>query len=187
MRRPLCLALILFAVSAGPVLAGSAIPLLAMADMPLGSAPAGESRYAGAVARTVRAMIEYTRWPARRDPVVLCVAGPAQHASQLGTIRLADGRRVERRSVAAVPSALAACNVLYLGQLTLPQLRQLTAAVRGKGVLTIAEGDTAQVSEAMFALTYKPNGLSFRLNIDAVSRSGLKVDPRVLRVAQGGL
>jgi hypothetical protein len=39
----------------------------------------------------------------------------------------------------------------------------------------------------MFVLTYQPDALSFRLNVDAVSRSGLKVDPRVLRVAQGGL
>ena len=170
-----------------PMLALSAPPLLAMADMPLGTRAAGESPYAGAAARTVRAMIEYTRWPARPDPVQLCVTAGAQHAGQLGGIRLSDGRRVERRNVGTAPGALGGCHVLYIGNLPLAQQRQLTAATRGKGVLTIAEADPGNGAEAMFALTYQPRGLSFRMNIDAIARSGLKVDPRVLRVAQGGL
>ncbi len=170
-----------------PLLALIAPPLLAMADMPLGTSQAGQSRYAGAAARTVRAMIEYTRWPTPRDPVVLCVAGAAEHAGGLGGLRLTDGRRVERRIVSAAPGALGGCDVVYLGSMPIAQQRQLTAAVRGRGVLTIAEDDPGNASEAMFVLTYQPAALSFRLNVDAVSRSGLKVDPRVLRVAQGGL
>ena len=185
MRRSFALPLLL--LPALPAVAGHAMPVVAMADMPLGGNAAGQSRYAGAVARTVKAVIEYTRWPARIDPLTLCVVGPAQHAGQLSGLRLSDGRRVERRAVAASPAALTGCNVLYLGQLPVPQQRALTAAVRGRGVLTIAEADPAGASEAMFALTYKPASLSFLLNVDAVSRSGLKVDPRVLRVAQGGL
>lgn len=170
-----------------PLLALTASPVLAMADMPLGTAGPGESRYAGAVVRTVRAIVEYTRWPARIDPMTLCVAGRAEHAGQLGAFRLSDGRRVERRNVAAQPAALAGCEIVYIGSVPLPLQRQLTQSVRGRGVLTIAEADPGNGAEAMFALTYQPRALSFRLNIDAVSRSGLRVDPRVLRVAQGGV
>lgn len=154
--------------------------------MPLGVVPAGASPYAGAVARTVKGIMEFARWPERHDPLVLCVAGPARHGAQLGGWRMADGRQVQRRNVAASTAALGGCDVLYLGQLTVPVQRQLTAAVRGRGVLTIAEADPNNTSEVMFAFTYQPNSLSFRLNIDAVSRSGLKIDPRVLRVAKGG-
>lgn len=158
-----------------------------MADMPLGSVPAGASPYAGAAARTVKGIMEFARWPQRHDPLVLCVVGPARHAALLGAWRMADGRQVQRRNVAANAAALGGCNVVYLGQLAIPVQRQLTAAVRGRGVLTIAEADPANTSEAMFAFTYQPNALSFRLNIDAVSRSGMKIDPRVLRVAKGGI
>lgn len=158
-----------------------------MADMPLGAVPAGASPYAGAAARTVKGIMEFARWPQRHDPLVLCVVGPARHDALLGTWRMADGRQVQRRHVAANAAALGGCDVLYLGQLTLAVQRQLTAAVRGRGVLTIAEADPANTSEAMFAFTYQPNALSFRLNIDAVSRSGMKIDPRVLRVAKGGI
>jgi hypothetical protein len=37
----------------------------------------------------------------------------------------------------------------------------------------------------MFCLVYLPRALTFQLNIDAVSRSGLSVDPRVLRLSRG--
>lgn len=184
-RRPFLVLACLAVLAIVPV-AGRAMPLAIMADIPLGPAIPGESRYAGAVVRTVRGMIEYTRWPQRHDPLVLCVAGPTRHAGQLESIRLSDGRRVDRRNINATPGALGGCHVLYLGDMAITLQRQLTEAVRGRGVLTIAEADPSNAAEAMFAFTYKPNGLSFRLNVDAVSRSGLRVDPRVLRLSQGG-
>lgn len=170
-----------------PLLLLSAAPFLALADMPLGPSLAGESRFAGAAARTVRAIVDYTRWPVQPNPVVLCVVGPAEHAGQLGAMRLSDGRRIERRDVAANPAALGTCHAVYLGNLPMVRQRELTAALRGRGILTVAEADPGNASEAMFVLTYQPQSLSFRLNVDAVSRSGLKIDPRVLRVARGGL
>lgn len=144
------------------------------------------SEHSGAVVRTVRALVEFTRWPQSSNPVDLCVAGPASHAGQLSGVRLSDGRSMQSRAVAASPGALGGCDVVYIGRLSLAGQRQLTAAVRGRGVLTVAEADPDCRSEAMFCLIYPAKGLSFRLNIDAVSRSGLRVDPRVLRVSQGG-
>lgn len=176
--RPAALALPLLALAA---------PLLAMADMPLGSGQAGDGRYDQAVSRTVRAIIEYTRWPAPSDTVILCVAGPVRHAGQLGAMRFTDGRRLERRNITPSPAHLTGCTVLYIGDLAAAQQRQLTSAARGRSMLTLAEADWANASEAMFVLDFQPRALSFRLNVDAVSRSGLRVDPRVLRVARGGL
>ena len=155
-------------------------------DMPLGDTPPGGDPYAGAVARTMRSLVEYSRWQQQPNPVEVCVAGPAGHAELIDGTRLADGRILRRRNVAANAGALAGCDVLYLGKLALSGQQQLTAAVRGRGVLTVAEADPACQSDAMFCLVYRPKSLGFQLNIDAVSRSGLRVDPRVLRVAQGG-
>jgi hypothetical protein len=169
------------------LLANTAPPITSLAGMPLGTAGPGESTYAGAVGRTVKAVIDYTRWPQLHDPLVLCVVGPALHAGRLGAIRLADGRQVERRNVAPSVQALGGCHVLYIGQVPVAAQRQLVAAVRGKGVLTIAEADPGNSSEAVISLSYQPSAPSFRLNIDAVSRSGLRIDPRVLRISQGGV
>lgn len=155
-------------------------------DTPLGAVPRGEDPYASAVARTVQAMIEFTRWPDQPNPLQLCVTGAASHAGRLGDGALADGRKMQRRQVGASPALLGGCDVLYIGAMGLAEQRQLTAAVRGRGVLTIAEDDPGCRSDAMFCLLFDPQSLNFRLNLDAVSRSGLKVDPRVLRMAKGG-
>ena len=96
-------------------------------------------------------------------------------------------RAITRRAVPASPVALAGCDALYIGQVPPPQARQLTDAVRGRGVLTIAEADPLCRSQAMFCMVYDPRAINFRMNIDAIARSGLRVDPRVLRLAEGGL
>lgn len=169
---------------AAPALAAAA--LLVAPGLAVGDPGDQGSPHAGAVVRAVRSLVEYTRWPQPSNPVELCVAGPASHAGQLDAVRLGDGRMLSRRAVAANPAALAGCDVVYIGRVPLAGQRQLTAAVRGRGVMTVAEADPECRSEAMFCLIYPATGLSFRLNIDAVSRSGLRVDPRVLRVSQGG-
>ncbi len=172
-------------------LASLAAPPAVAAEGPLvlvagAGASAGGDAYAPAVGRMVQSMIEYSRWPTPRSPVVLCVAGPALHGARLDGLRLSDGRTIARRAVSASPASLGGCDALYIGQVTPPIARQLTDAVRGRGVLTIAEADPDGRSQAMFVLVFRPAALSFKLNLDAVSRSGLRVDPRVLRLAQGG-
>lgn len=146
---------------------------------------AGAAGQAAATARMVRSFIDFTRWPSQPNPVSLCVVGPAGNAGQLDSLSTSDGRRVARRvvSVTALPGA--GCHVAYFGRLEPAALKQAVLSVRGKGVLTIAESDPACRSQAMFCV--KPGGqtLGFAVNIDAVSRSGLKVDPRVLRMAAG--
>ena len=141
--------------------------------------------YPGGVARMVAAIIEYTRWPTAANPVTVCVVGPAQYAGRLDGLRLSSGRMLQRRTVSQGDIARAGCEAVYLGPMNPAAMRQIVADVRGKGVLTIAEADPEGRSEAMFSLLFQPGSISFRLNIDAVSRSGLRVDPRVLRLSEG--
>ena len=133
----------------------------------------------------VRAFIDYTRWPVQPNPIVLCVVGPASNAGQLDSFAASDGRRITRQSVSAAGLAGAGCHVAYFGRLEPAALRLAVLSVRGKGVLTIAESDPSCRSQAMFCLKPDRQTLGFAVNIDAVSRSGLKVDPRVLRMAAG--
>lgn len=142
---------------------------------------AGSDAQAAATARMVRSFIDYTRWPARTEAVTLCVVGPTSNAGQFDGLALADGRKVTRRMAGL--AALAGCQVVYLGRLEQASARSVVAAVRGKGVLTIAENDPICRSQAMFCLKPDRQSLGFLVNIDAISRSGLRVDPRVLRMA----
>lgn len=160
-----------------PVATGE--PLLA--PLALAGVAEGEG-YNPAVARVVLSLVEYTRWPSPRSPLRLCVAGPALHAGRLDGLKLADGRRIDRVTVAAVTPA--SCDAVYMGQLPMPAQRQLITALRGRAVMTIAEADPLCRSQAMFCLSFTAQTVSFQLNVDAVSRSGLRVDPRVLRLSE---
>lgn len=169
-----------WALACWPLLAGAA--LTTPVAMTVGAGNAAQSE---ATARMVRSFIDFTRWPAQPNPVVLCVVGPASNAGQLDGLSTSDGRRVTRRIVSMSALAGAGCHVAYFGRLDPVALRQAVLSVRGKGVLTIAESDPVCRSQTMFCLKPDRQTLGFAVNIDAVSRSGLKVDPRVLRMAAG--
>ncbi|WEK46779.1 MAG: YfiR family protein [Candidatus Andeanibacterium colombiense] len=143
----------------------------------------GGDPYAVPAARMVVAFAEYTRWPSDPRLFQLCIVGSAAHADEFRNLALADGRRINARRIAATAVDAASCQLLYLGEMPADAVRGLTEKVRGKGVLTIAEADPQCRSNAMFCLQYRAGLLSFKMNLDAISRSGLKVDPRVLRLS----
>lgn len=150
----------------------------------LAGAPHGEG-YTPVVTRVVQSLIEYTHWPRSQNPLRLCVAGPALYVGRLDGLRLMDGRTIDRRNLPITAIRAAVCDAVYIGQLPLPAQRQLTNALRGRGVMTIAEADPQCRSQAMFCLNFAARGVSFRLNVGAVARSALRVDPRILRLAAG--
>ena len=147
--------------------------------------PAAPGRVDEATDRLVRSIFEYTRWPARPDPVRLCLVGATRHAARLGTGALLDGRRIDARAVPGDGyAALPACDALYLGDIGPDRIRRWTAAARGRAVVTIAEADPPCAGKAMFCLMHQRDALSFQLDIDAVARSAVRIDPRVLRLAR---
>lgn len=136
-------------------------------------------------ARLVGSILAYSRWPSAPSPVRLCIIGPVDHAEALDGI-LPGGIGVDRREMPPGATNLGGlCDALYIGNISLPAMRQVTSTVRGRAVVTIAEDDPLCRSESMFCLVFEPRALSFHMNIDAIARSAVKIDPRVLRMARG--
>ncbi|MCB5423880.1 YfiR family protein [Altererythrobacter sp. CC-YST694] len=166
---------------------GNSVTALANSPQPGIGAPAQPEAkgVATATARIVRAILEYTRWPKPIDPVEVCIVGTASMGAAIETISLSDGRQVAVRHLARDGFASSSgCDAYYLGALDAGAMRQWISRAHGGPVVTIAERDPQCRSEAMFCMVYGPNTVSFRLNVDAVSRSGVRVDPRVLRIAK---
>ncbi|HEY8604951.1 YfiR family protein [Tsuneonella suprasediminis] len=146
-----------------------------------------DSRAAVATAHLVRSILEYTRWPQQPDPINVCVVGRSRFGPDYPLSTLGNGVAIVRRNVSqANASTIAGCDVLYLGDIALHRARQWTAATRGAAVLTIAERDPQCLSESMFCLVYRQQTISFRINTDAIARSDVRIDPRVLRISRGG-
>lgn len=148
----------------------------------------GADPYGPAVARMVRSIAEFARWPDEDRALRLCVATPSDHADRIVDFSLSRQRRVTVRRGTFDSFAPGSCDAIYFGRYSLEQLRGMVASLNGRPVLTIAENDPACRSKAMFCLLFGADSLNFRMNLDSVSRSGIRIDPRVLRLAspEGG-
>jgi hypothetical protein len=153
------------------------------AAMPLEGGP---DPYAMPVARTVASIVEYSRWPQDRQAIRLCLAGPTRHAERIVERPLAHSRVLLPLSIDTIAESLSRCDVVYLGQMPLEDQRRFARAAYDHPILTIVENDPACRSGAMVCLLFEADGVSFRINIDAVSRSQVRVDPRVLRMSTRG-
>mgnify|MGYP000972424442 CR=1 FL=1 len=65
-----------------------------------------------------------------------------------------------------------------------PARERLVRLVRDQPVLSIAESDPDCRGGTIFCLRILPDRVGFRFSLDAASRSSLRIDPRVLRVAR---
>lgn len=138
------------------------------------------------VAAIVSGIIGYSRWPQAPATIRLCVAGTPRLAGQLGSIQPPATQKLAVSRIGLQPAPVA-CDVLYIGAMPQPTRAQLVTLSLGRPILTIAEDDPLCRSGAMFCLLTRQSPLSFRLNLDAVSRSQVRVDPRVLRISGGTL
>ena len=80
--------------------------------------------------------------------------------------------------------SLASCHVLYLGGRSSARNATLMAKVSGKGVLLVDEGPRFSWPDGMIRLFQEQNRMRFELNLESLERSGLKVDPRLIRLAR---
>jgi len=134
------------------------------------------------VARTVGGMISYTRWPEPRPVVRICVSGATAYTKGFGRIGQSAGRQVLTQIV--VPSGpIRGCDVLYFGTMADADRQRMLRSIRDLPVLSIAEADPACRGGTIFCLRVQPDRVGFQLSIDAVSRSAVRIDPRVLRIA----
>ena len=90
-----------------------------------------------AVARTVGGIASYTRWPEPPPTLRICVSGAARHADRLGEAARTAGRPVTVRRL-GVGTALAGCDLLYLGAMRPAENLGMIRAMHGRAILSIA-------------------------------------------------
>lgn len=140
------------------------------------------------LAKVVAGIVSYTRWPGGAASVRLCTIGRGpgvdalQRAQEIG----APGREVTVVAMADLDAAAQGCDAVYLGHPTPALARQAVRQYAGRPVLVLGEGADFCSDGGMFCLEPAAATPRFGVNLDAVARSGLKVNPMVLRIARGG-
>ncbi|WP_336989114.1 YfiR family protein [Aeromonas hydrophila] len=132
------------------------------------------------VRQTVLDILSYTRWPTEPSELRLCVAAPTEYATALFSIKQQANGRPVVDDKAIGPQ----CDVLYLGVLSPERRLPLFEHLRGYPILSISEHSTECVADSVFCLQIGKERIRFRVNLDALARSGVRVHPAVLKLAK---
>jgi hypothetical protein len=162
-------------------LAGAA----AAADGVAAKAPAPADGSA-TVTTVVAGIVSYTRWPTEAASIRLCTIGRGRGVDELLAVADLGSAQLSVPVQAAKDAAHAAreCDAIYVGALASDATRDLLQSTVGRPVLMIGEGREFCTDGGMFCLQSAALPAGFTVNLDAVARSGLRVNPRVLRMAR---
>lgn len=150
-------------------------------NAPVYAASTGEG---SAVRDIVSGIISYTRWPALNGPPILCVFS----TSTLSTTLPDDTNSVKNYQTVIVHNeqdALSArCDALYFGTESPERQQQIVNRFQSHPLLTIAEQNAECSIGSAFCLQRHEERVTFSVNLDALSRSGVRVNPDVLMLAR---
>lgn len=136
---------------------------------------------------TLVGILSYARWPHESAPLRLCVVGRSVHAERFlkeGLEGLAQRPIVAQRLALEVEAATQ-CDALYLGHLDDAAWRRLLPPLAGQAVLTVCERSSACAAGGMVSLDISDtNNVQFEVNLDAVARGGVRLNPQVLRLGR---
>ncbi len=139
-----------------------------------------------AVTTVVVGIISYARWPSEPKPIRLCVTAPTQYAEGLfDPILLSAPRPIKTERIAFdSPLLSTGCDVIYLGKINTGQKQNFMQRISGRSILSISEGDDECSAGNAFCLQIEGDTASFKVNLDALARSGVRVHPNVLQLAR---
>jgi hypothetical protein len=157
----------------------------ALPALPCHAADDGEAPGTAAI---VAGIIHFTRWPGARPAVRLCLSGKSAEFDSIRQIAPAmekAGRPIHFVELADMQEAPALCDLVYVGGQPGEEAGKLISLVAGKPVLTIGETPTFCSLGGMFCLNLgKAEGSApFSANLNAISGSGLRISPQVLRLS----
>jgi YfiR/HmsC-like len=149
--------------------------------------PVADPPSASGVAQVVLGIISYTRWPSDPPELKLCIAPPSIYADAIERAAAhATGRPIHVLRVASDDASIGdACNVIYLGAVSDAVRDHVLALLPGHSVLTISEHDDECAVGSVFCLALRDSQVSFKVNLDSLARSGVRVNPSVLQLGHG--
>lgn len=158
-------------------------PVLWTTGAPLYAATPSETDKS--VRAIVSGIISYTRWPTSlTTPPRLCIFSSSRYVSVLssGDISPTPWQAVV---VSTEQEALNAnCNAIYFGSESPEEQHKITQRYQPRALLSIAEQNPQCIVGSAFCLAINSERVKFSVNLDALSRSGVRVNPDVLMLAR---
>jgi len=171
-------------------------PCQAQSDNQTETATAAAQVQAGSAASILAdlliGIVQYTRWPGGVSSVQVCVDDRDAPTALAVERRLAEGASTSRRDFTLASRKLNSdsaqglldCQVVYFEDARANPRPALLIALANLPILTIGHGEDFCSYGGLFCLTSAPTGWRIQANLDAIARSGLRVNPQLLRLTQ---
>ena len=137
----------------------------------------------------VKNFLRYTTWPeagSANSPLTVGVVGRSSFAQVLHG--LLDGKPVNGRNVQVVelkPGTTGnCCDLVYIASDRNSDIRQALQTLRASHILTIGEADNFLDYGGAVNLLQVDGHMGFEVNLDALTRSGVEISSRLLRLGQ---
>jgi len=145
------------------------------------SAPAEPVPRGDDVARVIGGIVNFTRWPGTQQHVRLCITIPSEYVDVLMREMPATTRVASVQYLALKDARVdTGCDVVYVEQIDHVDGTNVFQAFVGRPVLSIAGFDSGCLMGSLFCFTSVGSPLTFSANLEAISRSGLRINPKVL-------
>jgi hypothetical protein len=136
-------------------------------------------------------LTRFVEWPPSafhdpQAPIQLCIIGRDPFGSTLASIvvkQTVNGRPVLIRH-SQNDAGILACHLLYISSSERKTISQIFATLKGSSVLTVGEMTQFAAHGGMIQFSLEEQHVRFDINLDAVSRAGLKLSSRLLVLAR---
>ncbi len=129
--------------------------------------------------------LKYVEWPVGVGGATICIYG---RDSLTGPLAAYEGRTIQGREVRirriSQPEQLADCQEVFVPEADEERYAGLFRSVGRLPVLTVGESPAFVQQGGGVALVRVENRLVFDVNLGAITRSGLRVSPQMLRLAR---
>jgi hypothetical protein len=162
-------------------------PLMCLALLARAEAPAVSEQALKAVLFYKLPLFVYSGAGDKRNPINICTLGEAPLGDAPGKLpaTLADGRRVDLRSLATATDA-DDCQYVFIGRSEAARLDSLLRRLSGRRMVTVSDIEGFAVAGGMveFTLRADGSGLLILINRKAAQKQGIEFNAQLLRLAK---
>jgi hypothetical protein len=150
---------------------------------------ADESGKVHIAAVIVLGVINYTRWPQLDSSIRVCLLGESENFEGIRQLSPLTQKMTGYPSTFSTPAndhkLALSCDLLYVGKMSDEGVKTLLGHTANRPILTIGESKDFCSQGGMFCLNAESSegSAGFAVNLDAISRSKLHVNPQVLRLS----
>lgn len=147
-----------------------------------GGAAVGEYQMKAAF---IKNFVKFIEWPSRpAGGLTLCILGEDPFRDALtGPDDVGGGRSLSYRRTGSLKD-VDGCQILFVTRNEAKALPQILAAVTGREVLTIGDGEGLAKEGLMLGFLLEEQKVRFEANLEPVRRAGLTISSRLLGLAK---